>query len=105
MAWLYLLLASLCEVIWASGMKFTHGFSSRPWLSLGTLLVSAVSFLLLALAMRTLDLSTSYAVWTGLGAAGAALAGIFLFGEPGTLGRILCIALIIAGTVGLKLAK
>jgi quaternary ammonium compound-resistance protein SugE len=104
-AWFYLLLASLCEVAWATGMKFTHGFSSRPWLSLATLLISFVSFLLLALAMRTLDLSTSYAVWTGLGAVGAALVGIFGFAEPGTPARILCIALIVAGTVGLRLLK
>ena len=86
MAWLYLILASLCEVVWASGMKFTQGFSSRPWLSLGTALVSVASFLLLALAMRTLDLSTSYAVWTGLGAVGAVAGGIFLFAGPARWG-------------------
>jgi len=103
MAWLYLILASLCEIVWAAGMKYTNGFSSRPWMSLATVAVSIVSFLLLALAMRTLPMGTSYAIWTGLGAAGAAIVGILFFHEPGTVGRILCITLIVAGIIGLKL--
>ena len=103
MAWFYLILASLCEIIWAAGMKFTQGFSTRPWLSLATILVSFLSFALLALAMRTLPMGTSYVVWTGLGAVGAALVGILLFQEPSSLGRILCMALIVAGVLGLKL--
>jgi quaternary ammonium compound-resistance protein SugE len=84
-------------------MKFTNGFSTRPWVSLATFGISIVSFLLLALAMRTLPLGTSYAVWTGLGAAGTAIIGIAVFREPATLLRILCLAMIIGGIVGLKL--
>ncbi len=103
MAWMYLILAGLCEIAWATGMKFTRGFTVRPWLSLGTMLLSVVSFLLLALAMRTLAMGTSYAVWTGLGAVGTALVGIWLFDEPTTLGRMLCILLIVAGIAGLRL--
>lgn len=103
MAWMYLILAGLCEIAWAAGMKYTRGFAVRPWLSLGTMLLSMVSFLLLALAMRTLAMGTSYAVWTGLGAVGTALLGIWLFDEPTTLGRMLCIMLIVAGIAGLRL--
>jgi quaternary ammonium compound-resistance protein SugE len=103
MAWFYLILASLCEIAWATGMKFTDGFSRRPWISLATLGISIASFLLLALAMRALPMGTSYAVWTGVGAAGTAIVGIVLFQEPSTLARVLCLALIVAGIVGLKL--
>ncbi len=107
MAWLYLLLASVCEMTWASGMKVCadEGFSKRPWLALGILVTGFISFVLLALAMRTLPMGTSYAVWTGLGAAGTAVVGILLFHEPAAAGRILCIALIIAGIVGLRLTS
>jgi quaternary ammonium compound-resistance protein SugE len=103
MAWIYLLLASFCEIVWATGMKYTGGFSSRPWLSLGTFVVSIASFLLLALAMRALPMGTSYAIWTGLGAVGTAAVGIAFFNEPAALMRLLCIALIVAGIIGLKL--
>jgi quaternary ammonium compound-resistance protein SugE len=84
------------------GLKYTDGFS-RWWPSVGTALAMAVSVVLLALAMRTLPVGTAYAVWTGIGAVGTALLGIALFGEPATFARLGCIALIVAGIVGLKL--
>jgi quaternary ammonium compound-resistance protein SugE len=107
MAWIYLLLAGLCEVGWATGMKFTSGFSSRPWLSLGTFLLSFVSFILLAVSMRSesIPMGTTYAVWTGIGAVGSAIVGVLVFSEPATLGRIVCIALVVAGIVGLKITS
>ncbi len=102
MEWTMLAVAGLFEVAWAVGLKYTDGFS-RWWPSVGTALAMAVSVVLLALAMRTLPVGTAYAVWTGIGAVGTALLGIALFGEPATLARLGCIALIVAGIVGLKL--
>ena len=102
MAWTMLAVAGLFEIAWAVGLKYTEGFS-RWWPSVGTALAMAVSVLLLALAMRTLPVGTAYAVWTGIGAVGTALLGIVLFGEPATFARLGCIALIVAGIVGLKL--
>jgi quaternary ammonium compound-resistance protein SugE len=102
MAWAMLAVAGLFEVAWAVGLKYTEGFS-RWWPSAGTALAMAVSVVLLALAMRTLPVGTAYAVWTGIGAVGTALLGIVLFGEPATFARLGCIALIVAGIVGLKL--
>ena len=97
-----LAVAGLFEVAWAVGLKYTDGFS-RWWPSVGTAIAMAVSVVLLALAMRTLPVGTAYAVWTGIGAVGTALLGIALFGEPATFARLGCIALIVAGIVGLKL--
>jgi quaternary ammonium compound-resistance protein SugE len=102
MEWTMLAVAGLFEVAWAVGLKYTDGFS-RWWPSVGTALAMAVSVVLLALAMRTLPVGTAYAVWTGIGAVGTALLGIALFGEPATFARLGCIALIVAGIVGLKL--
>lgn len=102
LAWLVLLLAGLCEIGWAVGLKYTEGFS-RLWPSLGTLLAMALSVLLLALSLKTLPLGTAYAAWTGIGAVGTALLGIYLFGESGDSARLLCIGLIVAGIVGLKI--
>ncbi len=102
MAWIYLLLAGLFEVIWAIGLKYTEGFS-RLWPSIGTLAGMVVSVVLLALAVKTLPIGTAYAVWTGIGAVGAVALGIVLFGDPATLPRLLCVALIVVGIVGLKL--
>ena len=103
MAWLILFAAGLCEIGWAIGLKYTQGFS-RLWPSLWTIASMIVSLWLLAIALRTLPLGTAYAVWTGIGAAGTALLGIMLLGEAATLARLGCIALIVAGIVGLKLA-
>lgn len=101
MAWALLLLAGLFEIGWAIGLKYTDGFT-RPWPTTWTVLAMIVSVVLLALAVRTLPIGTAYAVWTGIGAAGTALLGIYLFGEPATALRLACIALIVAGIVGLK---
>ena len=103
MEWAMLAVAGLFEVAWAVGLKYTEGFS-RWWPSVGTALAMVVSVVLLALAMRTLPVGTAYAVWTGIGAVGTALLGIALFGEPATFARLGCIALIVAGIVGLKFA-
>ena len=102
MAWIYLLLAGLFEEVWAIGLKYTDGFS-RLWPSVGTLAAMAVSLVLLAMAVKTLPIGTAYATWTGIGALGAVALGIVLFGDPATLPRLLCVALILAGIVGLKL--
>ncbi|AUT40984.1 quaternary ammonium compound efflux SMR transporter SugE [Aeromonas caviae] len=101
MSWLLLLLAGLFEVAWAIGLKFTDGFS-RPLPTLLTLIAMAVSVLLLAMAVKQLPLGTAYAVWTGIGAVGTVLMGIWLFNEPATLARVLCLLLIIGGILGLK---
>ncbi len=101
MSWLLLLLAGLFEVAWAIGLKYTDGFS-RPFPTLLTLIAMAVSVLLLAMAVKQLPLGTAYAVWTGIGAVGTVLMGIWLFNEPATLARVLCLLLIIIGILGLK---
>ncbi|KAB0681593.1 quaternary ammonium compound efflux SMR transporter SugE [Aeromonas caviae] len=101
MSWLLLLLAGLFEVAWAIGLKYTDGFS-RPLPTLLTLSAMGVSVLLLAMAVKQLPLGTAYAVWTGIGAVGSVLMGIWLFNEPATLARVLCLLLIIVGILGLK---
>ena len=102
MAWALLLAAGLLEVAWAVGLKYTDGFT-RPWPTAATLVAMIGSVVLLALAVRTLPLGTAYAVWTGIGTAGAVLLGIVLFQEPATLARLFFVGLIVAGLVGLKL--
>ena len=101
MPWVILTLAGLLEVAWAVGLKFTAGFT-RPVPSLLTGLALVASVWLLALAVRTLPIGTAYAVWTGIGAAGTAIAGIFLFGESAAPARLACLAFIVAGVIGLK---
>lgn len=103
MAWLLLLVAALLEVGWAIGLKYTHGFT-RLWPSVWTALAMAFSMLLLAWSARTLPIGTAYAVWTGIGAAGTAVLGVLLFGEPATLVRAAGIALIVCGVLVLRLA-
>ncbi|MGE0736250.1 MAG: quaternary ammonium compound efflux SMR transporter SugE [Alphaproteobacteria bacterium] len=103
MAWVILFCAGLFEVGWAVGLKYTDGFS-RPIPTILTVVSMIVSLGLLGLALKTLPLGTAYAIWTGVGTIGTALLGIFLFGESAAALRILCIALIVAGIVGLKLA-
>ena len=104
MAWIYLVIAGIFEVAWAIGLKYTEGFS-RLGPSLATAAAMLVSFVFLSQALKTLPVGTGYAVWTGIGAGGTALLGIVLFGEPRTLGRIVCILLILAGIIGLKLVS
>jgi len=102
MPWLYLFIAGLLEVGWAIGLKYTNGFT-RLWPSVGTIAAMIVSFHFLSLALKTIPVGTGYAVWTGIGAVGTAIMGMALLGESRELGRILCLLLIVAGIVGLKL--
>ncbi len=101
-AWMLLAVAGLLEVAWAVGMKTTEGFT-RPLPSLIVLGLALLSFWLLGLAMKVLPVGTAYAVWVGIGAAGAALLGMLIFKEPASVARIVCIVLIVAGVLGLKL--
>jgi quaternary ammonium compound-resistance protein SugE len=102
-AWLILILAGLFEVAWAIGLKYTDGFT-RLWPSAGTIAAIVVSMGLLGLAVRTLPVGTAYAVWVGVGAVGTVILGIVLLDEPANAPRMVSVALIIAGIVGLKLA-
>ncbi len=102
MAWVLLFVAGVFEVAWAVGLKTSEGFS-RLWPSVFTLVCMIVSVVLLALAMRSLPVGTAYAVWTGIGAVGTAILGMILFAEPRDAARLLCLGLIVAGIVGLKL--
>lgn len=104
MAWLLLIVAAAFEVAWAIGLKYSEGFT-RLWPSVATGVALVASMALLATAARTLPIGTAYAVWTGLGAAVTAALGIVLFAEPATPGRLACIALILVGVIGLKLAS
>jgi quaternary ammonium compound-resistance protein SugE len=102
MAWIYLTVAGLFEIAWAIGLKYTDGFT-RLLPSLWTVASMVLSIVLLGLALRTLPVGTAYAVWTGIGAVGTAVLGIYLFAEPATVARLVCIGLILSGIVGLKL--
>ena len=99
-----LFLAGLVEVAWATGLKYTAGFT-RPWPSVFTISGGLASFVLLAQAARTLPIGTAYAVWTGIGAVGTAVLGMVLFDEPRDAARLACIGLVVAGVVGLKRAS
>ena len=104
MTWIILVLAGLFEIVWAVGLKDTHGFT-RLWPSVVTIAAMIVSVWLLAVAVKTIAVGTGYAVWTGIGAVGTAILGIVLFAEPATGARLACIALIVAGILGLKLVS
>lgn len=104
MSWTLLVLAGLLEVVWTIGLKYTEGFT-KLWPSVLTLVAMGVSFYLLSLAMRTIPLGTAYAVWVGIGAVGAAIAGMLLFKEPATILRIASLLLVIGGIVGLKVSS
>ena len=104
MHWLYLSLAGLLEIGWAIGLKYTEGFT-RLWPTVFTVAAMIASVVLLGIALRHIPVGTGYAVWTGIGAAGTAILGIVLFSEPATLARLGCIALIVCGIIGLKLAS
>jgi quaternary ammonium compound-resistance protein SugE len=104
MPWFHLIIAGLLEVAWAVGLKQTDGWT-RLWPSVITALLMIASFFFLSLALRSLPIGTAYAIWTGIGAVGTALIGIFVFGEPRTAARLVCIVLIVAGIVGLKLTS
>lgn len=101
-AWLLLLVAGALEIVWVVGLKLTEGFT-RPWPSVVTIVAMIMSIVLLAQIVRVLPVGTAYAVWTGIGAAGTALVGIAVFGEARDALRLLCITMIVAGTLGLKI--
>ena len=103
MSWIILFIAGLLEVVWAIGLKYTHGFT-RLTPSVITVSAMIVSIVLLSWAMRSLPVGTAYAVWTGIGAVGAAITGILLLGESASLARIASLTLIVAGIIGLKLS-
>ncbi|WP_430390596.1 quaternary ammonium compound efflux SMR transporter SugE [Dyella sp. 20L07] len=104
MPWIYLALAGLFEVVWAIGLKYTEGFT-RLWPSVVTVSAMTVSIVLLAMAVKTLPIGTAYAIWTGIGAVGAVILGIVLFGDSASPMRLLCVGLVLAGIVGLKLTS
>lgn len=104
MAWIYLLIAGLLEVVWAYGMKLSEGFT-RPLASAVTVAAMLGSVVLLALAMRSLPLGTAYAIWTGIGAVGAFALGIFMLGEAASPQRLLAAGLIVLGLILMKTAQ
>lgn len=103
-AWIMLAGAGLLEIVWAIGLKYTDGFTKTVPTTI-TIAAMAASMWLLAMAARDLPIGTAYAVWTGIGAVGAALLGMMLFNESASLVRLACIGLIVAGIVGLKLSS
>ncbi len=104
MGWTWLCIAGVFEVVWVIGLRYTAGFS-RPLPSAGTLLAMGVSIYFLAQAVKTLPVGTAYAVWTGIGAVGAVACGMILFGESRDMPRLLCIGLIMAGLIGLRMVS
>jgi quaternary ammonium compound-resistance protein SugE len=103
-AWIWLTIAGVLEIVWAIGLKYTDGWT-RTWPSLGTGIAMAASFWCLAQALKQIPIGTGYAVWTGIGAVGTAILGIALFGEAASWSRLACIGLIVAGILGLKLTS
>ena len=103
MAWVILVLAGLFEVGWAIGLKYTEGFT-RLWPSIWTVLAMTISLGLLGIAMKSLPVGTAYSIWVGVGAVGTVILGIVLLGEPANAGRLISVAFIIVGIIGLKLA-
>lgn len=103
MAWTYLFVAGVLEIVWAVGLKYTQGFT-RPGASVFTVVAMIASFWFLSKAVSAIPLGTSYAIWTGIGVMGTTVLGIILFGEPRSLFRLACIGLIVAGIVGLKVS-
>ena len=101
MSWIFLFFAGLFEIGWAIGLKYTDGFS-KPLPTVFTVASMIVSLGLLGLALKTLPVGTAYAVWTGIGTVGTALLGMYIFGEPATVVRLVCIGLIVAGIGRLK---
>ena len=104
MAWAWLTMAGLLEVVWAVGLKYTEGFT-RPLPSIITATAMIASVYFLSLALRTIPIGTGYAVWTGIGAVGVAIFGMVMFGEPSNVLRVGSILLIVAGIAGLKLVS
>ncbi len=103
MHWFYLVVAGLLEIVWAVGLKYSYGFT-RPIPTVVTIVAMIASFILLAIALKAIPVGTGYAVWTGIGTVGTAIAGIVLLGESRDVVRLACIALIVCGILGLKFA-
>ena len=103
MPWIYLIVAGLAEIVWATTMKYTQGFTKFGW-SAATLAAMSVSIYFLSLALKDLPMSTAYAVWVGIGAIGVAIIGMTFLGETASLAKILFLSMIVAGIIGLKLA-
>ena len=101
MAWVYLFIAGIFEIVWAIGLKYTNGFT-RLWPSVVTVVGMIISFYFLSQATKVLPIGTAYTIWTGIGAAGAVILGIVLFGEPKTVLRFVFLAFVITGIIGLK---
>ncbi|HEU4637211.1 MAG TPA: quaternary ammonium compound efflux SMR transporter SugE [Candidatus Binatia bacterium] len=104
MAWINLAIAGILEVLWAISLKYTEGFS-KLWPTLFTVVGMVASFYFLAQALKVIPVGTGYAIWTGIGAAGTAILGIFLFDESATPARLACITVIVAGIIGLKVTS
>jgi quaternary ammonium compound-resistance protein SugE len=104
MAWIYIVVASCFEILFALGLKYTEGFT-RLVPSVLTVAAGTASFLILSQSLKTLPVGTGYAMWTGIGAVGTAILGILLFNEPRDAARLACIGLIISGIVGLRLTS
>lgn len=100
-AWILLAVAGILEVGWAIGLKYSKGFTVL-WPSVLTILGMIASFYVLSLAVKTIPVGTGYAAWTGIGAVGTAILGMILFKEPATVGRVVCLVVIVAGIAGLK---
>ena len=103
MAWVYLTIAGILEIVWASAMKHSEGFT-RVWPTIVSLVGMVASMVLLSMAMKTLPLGTAYSVWTGIGAAGAFIFGIVVLGEQASVARILAAVLIVSGLILMKLS-
>ncbi|MFD1739058.1 quaternary ammonium compound efflux SMR transporter SugE [Bacillus salitolerans] len=104
MAWIYLVIAGIFEVIWAIGLKYTEGFT-KLYPTIVTIVGMIISFYFLSIAVKTLPIGTAYAVWTGIGAIGAIVVGMIVFNEPKDLLRILFLLFILTGIVGLKVTS
>jgi quaternary ammonium compound-resistance protein SugE len=104
MAWMMIAVAGLFEIAFALGLKYSDGFT-RPWPALFTAVALLCSMVLLSLAVRSLPVGTAYAVWTGIGAAGTAAIGMLVFGDSSAPLRLLCLACIVGGVIGLKFSS
>jgi quaternary ammonium compound-resistance protein SugE len=104
MAWTLLFIAGIFEIVWATLLKFTDGFT-KVWPSVGTVVAMGVSMVCLAFALRAIPMGTAYAVWTGIGVVGTVILGIVFFDEPKNAVRLVCIGMIVAGIAGLKLSS
>jgi len=102
MPWILLISAALFEIAWAVGLKFTDGFT-RLWPTVGTILALIISVSLLGLAAKNLPIGTAYAVWTGIGATGTVIVGMLFLGDPVSAARLICVALVLCGVIGLKI--